>query len=105
MNNTFEITHDREFLQHFLTSWRTKSISPQMVEKLKENKDTDPYAAYGYGRWLLLVNPGGQCLEEAESLLERAGKEGVQDAMLRLRRCTTPVARRRTGLCPGSTLF
>lgn len=80
MNNTFEITHDREFLQHFLTSWRTKSISPQMVEKLKENKDSDPYAAYGYGRWLLLVNPGGQCLEEAESLLERAGKEGVQDA-------------------------
>ena len=24
MSSTFEITHDRDFLQHFLTNWRTK---------------------------------------------------------------------------------
>ena len=80
MTTTFEITHDREFLQHFLTIWRTKSLSPEMVEKLKENSENDPYAAYGYGRWLSLVNPGGQCLKEAEDLLTKAGRDGVQDA-------------------------
>ncbi len=80
MTTTFEITHDREFLQHFLTIWRTKSLSPEMVEKLKENSKSDPYAAYGYGRWLSLVNPGGQCLKEAEDLLTKAGRDGVQDA-------------------------
>ena len=80
MNATFEITHDRDFLQHFLTNWRTKSLSPEMVEKLKANKETDPYAAYGYGRWLSQVNPGGDCLDEAEVLLIWAGSNGVQDA-------------------------
>ena len=80
MTSTFEITPDREFLQHFLTRWRTKSLLPEMVDKLKKNSKTDPYAAYGYGRWLSLVNPGGNCLEEAEELLTWAGSNGVQDA-------------------------
>ena len=80
MEQTFDITHNRAFLQHFLTIWRTKGLSPEMVEKLKENKDKDPYAAYGYGRWLSLVNPGGNSLKEAEVLLSRAGEQGVADA-------------------------
>lgn len=80
MNSTFEITHDRDFLQHFLTKWRTKSISQEMVEILKANSESDPYAAYGYGRWLSQVNPGGDCLDEAEALLTWAGSNGVQDA-------------------------
>lgn len=80
MNQTFDITHDREFLQHFITSWRTKTLSPEMVEKLKAASETDPYAAYGYGRWLSLVNPGGDCLKKAEVLLLYAGSNGVQDA-------------------------
>lgn len=80
MTKTFDITQDRAFLQHFLTPWRTKSLSPEMVEKLKANSKTDPYAAYGYGRWLSLVNPGGACLKEAEVLLIWAGSNGVQDA-------------------------
>ncbi len=80
MTKTFDITPDRAFLQHFLTPWRTKSLSPEMVEKLKANSKTDPYAAYGYGRWLSLVNPGGACLNEAEVLLLYAGTHGVQDA-------------------------
>ena len=80
MGTTFDITPDRDFLQHFLTRWRTKSISPEMVEKLKAGKDTDPYAAYGYGRWLSLVNPGGAHIKEAEVLLLQAGSNGVQDA-------------------------
>lgn len=80
MTQTFDITPDRNFLQHFLTAWRVKSLSPEMVEKLKANSGTDPYAAYGYGRWLSMVNPGGACLNEAEVLLLWAGSNGVQDA-------------------------
>ena len=45
MKSYFEITHDREFLQHFLTVWRTKSISAEMVELLKENSGSDPYGS------------------------------------------------------------
>ena len=80
MKQPFDITPDRNFLQHFLTAWRVKSLSPEMVEKLKANSETDPYAAYGYGRWLSMVNPGGACLNEAEVLLLYAGTHGVQDA-------------------------
>lgn len=84
MANTFEITHDRAFLQHFLTRWRTMSLAPEMVGKLKENKETDPYAAYGYGRWLSLANPGGNSLKEADELLSRAANEGIPDALAAL---------------------
>ena len=80
MQKTFEITPDRNFLQHFLTGWRVKSLSPEMVEKLKACSESDHYAAYGYGRWLSLVNPGGKCLKKAEVLLTWAGSSGVQDA-------------------------
>ncbi len=80
MQKTFEITPDRNFLQHFLTGWRVKSLSPEMVEKLKACSESNPYAAYGYGRWLSLVNPGGECLKKAEVLLTWAGTNGVQDA-------------------------
>lgn len=80
MQKTFEITPDRNFLQHFLTGWRVKSLAPEMVEKLKACSESDPYAAYGYGRWLSLVNPGGECLKKAEVLLTWAGSSGVQDA-------------------------
>lgn len=86
MNSTFEITHDRNFLQHFLTTWRTKSISPQMVEILKANSESDPYAAYGYGRWLSLVNPDGNSLKKAQDLLAWAEKQGVVDATAALSR-------------------
>lgn len=80
MPQTFDITPDRNFLQHFLTGWRVKSLAPEMVEKLKAESQSNPYAAYGYGRWLSLVNPGGKCLKEAEVLLTWAGSNGVQDA-------------------------
>ena len=32
MTQTFDITPDRNFLQHFLTGWRVKSLSPEMVD-------------------------------------------------------------------------
>ena len=73
MNTSFKITPDRDFLQHFLTNWRTKSISAEMVELLKENSGSDLYAAYGYGRWLSLVNPDGNSLKKAETLIAWAG--------------------------------
>ena len=87
-NHIFDITSTRDFLQHFLTNWRTKSISPEMVEKLKENSKSDPYAAYGYGRWLSLVNPDGKSIRKAELLLTWAGSNGVQDAMPPLPECS-----------------
>ena len=83
METTFEITHDREFLQHFLTRWRTLSISPEMVERLKNSDDY--YACYGYGRWLYYANPDGNSLKEAEEKLLLAANYGfVADAFAAL---------------------
>lgn len=83
METTFEITHDREFLQHFLTRWRTLSISPEMVERLKNSDDY--YACYGYGRWLSFTNPDGQSLKEAQKKLTLAANYGyVSDAFAAL---------------------
>ena len=83
METTFEITHDREFLQHFLTHWRTLSISPEMVERLKNSDDY--YACYGYGRWLYFANPDGNSLKEAQEKLTLAANYGdVADAFAAL---------------------
>lgn len=83
MTTTFEITHDREFLQHFLTRWRTLSISPEMVECLKNSDDY--YACYGYGRWLYFTNPDGRSLKEAQEKLTLAANYGyVADAFAAL---------------------
>lgn len=45
MTQPFDITPDRNFLQHFLTGWRVKSLSPEMeeIEKLwlKEYQKVD----------------------------------------------------------------
>lgn len=81
MTETFEISHDREFLKHFLTRWRTLSLSQEMVEKLRDKSKDDPYAAYGYGRWLAMVNPDGKHIKKAEVLLTWSGTTGnVPDA-------------------------
>ena len=83
LETTFEITHDREFLKHFLTRWRTLSISPEMVERLKNSEDY--YACYGYGRWLTFTNPDGQSLKEAQEKLTLAANYGfVSDAFAAL---------------------
>ena len=83
LETTFEITHDREFLKHFLTRWRTLSISPEMVEHLKNSDDY--YACYGYGRWLYFANPDGQSLKEAQEKLTLAANYGyVSDAFAAL---------------------
>ena len=80
---TFEITHDREFLKHFLTRWRTLSLSPEMVERLKNSDDY--YACYGYGRWLYYANPDGNSLKLAQEKLELAANMGeVADALAAL---------------------
>ena len=83
METTFEITHDREFLQHFLTRWRTLSISPEMVERMKNSDDY--YACYGYGRWLYFANPDGNSLKESQEKLTLAANYGyVADAFAAL---------------------
>ena len=79
METTFPITHDREFLRHFLSRFRVISLSPEMVETLKAASETDLYAAYGYGRWLSCVNPEKDSLEKAEALFMSAMDE-VPDA-------------------------
>lgn len=79
---TFEITHDREFLKHFLTRSRIVSISDEMVALLRDSDD--PYAAYGYGSWLRNANPDGKSLKEAEIKLTWAATNGVQDAYVDL---------------------
>ena len=79
METTFPITHDREFLRHFLSRFRIISLSPEMVETLEAASKTDPYAAYGYGRWLSCVNPEKDSLDKAEALLLWAMQE-VPDA-------------------------
>ena len=79
METTFPITHDRDFLRHFLSRFRVIRLSPEMVETLKAASETDLYAAYGYGRWLSLVNPEKDSLEKAEGLLTAAMKD-VPDA-------------------------
>ena len=83
LETTFEITHDREFLQHFLTRWRTLSISTEMVERLKNSDDY--YACYGYGRWLYYANPDGNSMKEAQEKLTLAANYGyVADAFAAL---------------------
>ena len=83
METTFEITHDREFLKHFITRWRTLSISPEMVERLKNSDDY--YACYGYGRWLYYANPDGNSMKEAQEKLTLAANYGyVADAFAAL---------------------
>lgn len=83
METTFKITHDREFLKHFITRWRTLNISPEMVERLKNSDDY--YACYGYGRWLYYANPDGQSIKEAQAKLTLAANYGyVADAFAAL---------------------
>ncbi len=83
METTFKITHDREFLKHFITRWRTLSISPEMVERLKNSDDY--YACYGYGRWLYYANPDGKSIKEAQAKLTLAANYGyVADAFAAL---------------------
>ena len=77
--NNFPVTHDRAFLRHFLTRFRVISLSPEMVELLKAESETDPYAAYGYARWLSCVNPEKDSLDKAEALLMWAMQD-VPDA-------------------------
>ena len=79
MKTIIPITHDREFLRHFLSRFRVISLSPEMVETLKLASKTDSYAAYGYARWLSCVNPEKDSLDKAEALFLWAMQE-VPDA-------------------------
>ncbi|MBR2163073.1 MAG: hypothetical protein IJ954_04260, partial [Bacteroidales bacterium] len=57
MKPDFSITHDQEFLNHFLDYRDIFKLSPDMVIKLRDSKD--PYGIYGYGQWLYNVRPDG----------------------------------------------
>lgn len=82
MATTFDITHDRNFLQHFLTKARVLSISDETVALMRDSDD--PYAAYGYGQWLRYTNRDKDALKTAEQKLTYAASHNVQDAYVAL---------------------
>lgn len=79
MKPDFAITHDQEFLNHFLDYRDIFKLSPDMVIKLRDSKD--PYGIYGYGQWLYNVRPDGdESVKEAMKCFESASGNGVADA-------------------------
>jgi TPR repeat protein len=84
MTTTFNITHDREFLKHFMTKQRTLSLSDEMVERLRTSDD--PYGAYGYGSWLFYTANSNELRKRAETKLLWAATNGVHDAYVPLAR-------------------
>lgn len=81
MEQNFSITPDRAFLRHFYNKQRVATLSQFMVGKLEDyTQNNDPYAKYGYGRWLYIMNPFKGAIEQAEKLFTEAAENGVADA-------------------------
>lgn len=63
------ITHDWQFLQHFLTKERVARLTDDDVALLRRKAAAgDAFAKYGLGRWLYCMSPTDQSLREAEEL-------------------------------------
>lgn len=78
----FEITQDEAFLSHFHDSRLVRLLSPTMVEKL--SRSDNPYARYGYGKWLYSTQYGDTSLIEATECFKYAAEHGVADAIMML---------------------
>lgn len=78
MELDFEITHDSNFLEHFLDKRETFKLPAGMVEKLRASND--PYALYGYGRWLYARRKDREALLTATRCFTMAAVNGVADA-------------------------
>lgn len=74
------ITHDWQFLQHFLVKERVARLTADDVALLRRQAAAnDAFAMYGLGRWLYYMSPTDQSLREAEELfLDSEGR--VTDA-------------------------
>ena len=75
----FEITHDEEYLRHFLNSKEIRAFSWSMVEKLRESDD--PYGKYGYAQWLYRTHLDKESLKTATNYFKYASENGVADAL------------------------
>ena len=73
------ITHDWQFLQHFLTKERIARLTDDDVALLRRQAAAgDAYAKYGLGRWLYYMSPTDHSIREAEELFLAASS--VADA-------------------------
>ena len=73
------ITHDWQFLQHFLVKERIARLSTDDVTLLRQQATAgDAFARYGLGRWLYYMSPTDQSIREAEELFLAA--QSVADA-------------------------
>lgn len=81
MADKFQITHDETFLRRFRTKERVVHHDNDTVDALrKAAKQGDPYAQYGYGRWLYYMIPYEDALWDAEKLFWDA-KVLIPDAL------------------------
>ena len=80
-DSVIKMTRDETFLRHFRTKGRMMHLSADDVSLLKNMAaHGDPFAEYGYARWLYYMNPEGDSRIEVERLLN-ASKEQVSDAL------------------------
>lgn len=76
-----KMTRDETFLRHFRIKGRIMHLNQDDVSLLKNlAAQGDPFAEYGYARWLYYMNPEEDSRSEAERLLN-ASKEQVPDAL------------------------
>ena len=75
----FAITHDKDFLRHFLNQKEIRALSWSMVEKLR--RSDDPYGKYGYAQWLYRTHLDKESLKTATNYFKYASENGVADAL------------------------
>jgi TPR repeat protein len=70
------VPHDESFLRRVRTTERVARLSVKEVQTLRDLCHSDPYAAYGYARWLWTMQPTRQSAAEARELLLRLTHDG-----------------------------
>ena len=80
VEEAIDITHDLNFLRRFNKSYQVMSLSESDVEVLRDSDD--PYAMYGYARWLVLNNRSTDDIKTAFDLYAKAAEGGCADALM-----------------------
>lgn len=77
----FFVDHDERFLRRFRTKERLMQLTKDDLELLREAADKgDPFAQYGWGRWLYYNLPEETSMHEAEELFIES-KQYIPDAL------------------------
>lgn len=77
----FFVSHDERFLRRFRTKERLMQLTKDDLELLREAADKgEPFAQYGWGRWLYYNLPEETSMREAEELFI-ASKKYIPDAL------------------------